>query len=44
MGDIILALICIASGLGTASAFGMAFRHHWQLIAHDQPPETKKPE
>lgn len=39
MGDLILALVCIASGLGAATAFGMAFRHHWHLISHgDQPP------
>lgn len=46
MGDMILALICIISILGALWAFGLAFRHHWHLIAHEllAPPEGDKPE
>lgn len=36
MGDMILALVCIASGLGAATGFGLAFRHHWQIVMHEQ--------
>jgi hypothetical protein len=37
----ILALVCIASGLGAATAFGIAFRHHLHLLVGDQqhPPK-----
>ncbi len=46
MGDMILALVSIVSGLGAAAALGMAFRHHWLLLTHDQqsPPEIERPE
>lgn len=41
MGDTVLALICVASILGAATSFGFAFRHHLQLLTHDQqrPPK-----
>ena len=41
MGDLVLALVSIASLLGAATALGFAFRHHVQLLSHDllPPPE-----
>lgn len=41
MGDLILALVSIASLGGAVTALGLAFRHHWHLLIHDllPPPE-----
>ncbi|WP_298165416.1 hypothetical protein [Novosphingobium sp.] len=41
MGDLVLVLVSIASLGSAATALGLAFRHHWQLLMHDltRPPE-----
>lgn len=38
MGDFILALVSIASGLAAVTAFGMAFHAHWHLLAGQHEP------
>ena len=46
MGDLMLVLISIASSLGALTALGFAFRHHVQLLSHEQqhPPKIERAE